>query len=178
MRSVKSFLAGADTQPHIEERWDDTLYRTMNSLYTLCVEKPYIADVMNHPEVGNGLESYMKRLRRLYVDQGMPEPLANQLVSMADSYAAGFMFRMRQRVLKKDDPHSNDLPSRVSGLLTGDALSAATDHRWELSVRASYGQRAFENGLFVIAEGIRIGAQPNACEWYTPQTIENPDDVR
>ena len=35
-------------------------------------------------------------------------------------------------------------------------------------VRAGYSERSFENGLFVIIEGIRAGAAPDPCQWRTP----------
>ena len=163
-------LNHADTRPIPGERWDDTLYRTMTSLYELCREKPFVADVMNHPEVGIGLEGYMMRLRKLFVEQCMPEPIAIQVVAMADAYVAGFLSRSRQRVVKEgEQEHAIHEPvSRVQGLLTGRIPDRGPDEHWRKTVKASYGDRSFENGLFIIAEGVRAGAEPDPCEWRTP----------
>ena len=62
--------------------------------------------------------------------------------------------------------------SRVPGMLTGRRIVStrivAPNDRWKRSVRAGYSERSFENGLFVIIEGIRAGAAPDPCQWRTP----------
>ena len=163
----EELLKLADTEPISGEHWEDTLYRIMFSLYDLCQARPYVADVMNLPEVGAGLEPYMMRVRKRFLEQGMPEPIAIQMIAIVDSFAAGFMFRLRQRVLNKDESKPVERESRVKGLLTGGG-TARPDKRWERSVRASYGERSFENGLFIIAEGVRQAASPEPCDWSTP----------
>ena len=164
------FLAHADTRPVPGERWDDTLYRTMTSLYMLCKQRPYVAEVMNHVEVGIGLEPYMMRLRKLFIDERMPEPIAIQVVAMADAYVAGFVARTRQRVVlgEAQDQEVHEPVSRVQGLLTGRVPDRGPDKRWKQTVKASYGDRSFENGLFIITEGVRAGAAPDPCDWHMP----------
>lgn len=62
--------------------------------------------------------------------------------------------------------------SRVVGMLTGKRVVSTRivepNDRWKRSVRAGYSERSFENGLFVIIEGIRAGAAPDPCRWRTP----------
>ena len=106
---------------------------------------------------------------------------------MADSFFAGFVLRSTQRIENKDQkakdaprgssqgdadavqPASFAAVSRVPGMLTGRREpSVRPNERWRKSVAAGYSARSFENGLFVIIEGIRAGAAPDPCEWRTP----------
>ena len=169
----EELLKLADTDPVSGEHWEDTLFRIMFSLYDLCQTHPYVADVMNLPEVGAGLEPYMMRVRKRFLEQGMPEVIAIQMIAIVESFTAGFIFRSRQRVFNKGVSKPVEKESRVKGLLTGSG-AARPDKRWERSVRASYGERSFENGLFIIAEGVREAASPEPCDWSTPHFETSP----
>ena len=180
------FLSRIDTRAVPGELWEDTLLRTMHSLRNACQAHPHVAQLLNDPLVGEGLEPYMMRLRALFLAQGMPEEIAIQLVAITDSFFAGFVLRSKQRVEreqeKKDAPRGSSqgdadavqpasfaAVSRVPGLLTGRREPALRpNERWRKSVAAGYSARSFENGLFVIIEGIRAGASPDPCNWRTP----------
>lgn len=59
--------------------------------------------------------------------------------------------------------------SRVPGMLTGRAApDFQPNERWRKTVEAGYSQLSFENGLFAIIEGVRVGAAPDPCTWHTP----------
>lgn len=178
------FLDRADTRAVRGELWEDTLLRTMHSLRRACASRPHFAELLNDPCISEGLEPYMMRLRALYLAQGMPEEIAVQMLSVADAFFAGFCLRSRQRV--SDGPRGKGAAperaagegarfaseSRVPGMLTGKRTVTTRivepNERWRRTVRAGYSERAFENGLFIIIEGIRAGAAPDPCRWRTP----------
>lgn len=172
------FLSRIDTRSVPGEPWETTLLRTMHALRNACQQHPNVAALLNDPLVGEGLEPYMMRLRALFLAQGMPEEIAIQLVAIADSFFAGFVLRSKQRVEREKDkeqePESTQQTSfaavsRVPGMLTGRRETVARPNdRWRKSVAAGYSARSFENGLYVIIEGIRAGAAPDPCEWRTP----------
>lgn len=181
------FLSRMDTRAVPGELWEDTLLRTMHALRNACLNHPHVAALLNDPLVGEGLEPYMMRLRALFLAQGMPEEIAIQLIAVADSFFAGFVLRSRQRVEREEEkgqevprgstqgdadavqPASFAAVSRVPGMLTGRREPAVRpNERWRKSVAAGYSARSFENGLFVIIEGIRAGAAPDPCAWRTP----------
>ena len=179
------FLERVDTRAVRGEQWGETLLRTMHSLRKACVEHPYFAELMNNPCISDGLELYMMRLRAIYLAQGMPEEIAVQLLSIADAFFAGFCLRSFQRVEKGEEPPAPDpnvhgagdgtrfaTESRVPGMLTGHRAPTTRivrpNERWRRTVKAGYSERSFENGLFVIIEGIRAGAAPDPCAWRTP----------
>lgn len=179
------FLERVDTRAVRGEQWGETLLRTMHSLRKACIEHPHFAELMNNPCISDGLELYMMRLRAIYLAQGMPEEIAVQLLSIADAFFAGFCLRSSQRVEKGEEPSSLDsnahgagdgtrfaTESRVPGMLTGHRAPTTRivrpNERWRRTVKAGYSERSFENGLFVIIEGIRAGAAPDPCAWRTP----------
>lgn len=194
---VARFLESADTRALRGEPWEETLLRTMRSLRHACVRRPHFARLLNDPCISEGLEPYMMRLRAIYLEQGMPEEIAVQMLSIADAFFAGFCLRSLQRVERekeKGERKEREKPtkrgvvptpvsgagdnarfateSRVPGMLTGRRVVStrivAPNDRWKRSVRAGYSERSFENGLFVIIEGIRAGAAPDPCQWRTP----------
>lgn len=191
------FLEGIDTRALPGEPWEETLLRTMRALRHACVRRPHFARLLNDPCISEGLEPYMMRLRAIYLGQGMPEEIAVQMLSIADAFFAGFCLRSLQRVEREDEkeqqrerekPSARErvvvpatgagdnarfaTESRVPGMLTGRRVVStrivAPNDRWKRSVRAGYSERSFENGLFVIIEGIRAGAAPDPCQWRTP----------
>lgn len=96
-----SFLESVDVSQRPGELWEETLMRTSHSLRRACQRHPHLANLLNHPAVGEGLEAYMMRLRSVYLAQGMPEDIAIQLVAMADALLAGYVLRSRQRLEDK-----------------------------------------------------------------------------
>lgn len=177
------FLERVDCSSRAGERWEATLLRVFDTLRRACEQHPHMAHLLIHQNVGAGLEPYMMRVRALFLVQGMPEEIAIQLVSIADSYVTGFMLRRAQRLEHEEAAAAsasragNGAPdavgfataSRVPGMLTGrrDA-GLRPNERWRKTVEAGYSQRSFENGLFAIIEGIRVGAAPDPCDWKTP----------
>ena len=148
------FLERVDTRAVRGEQWGETLLRTMHSLRKACVEHPHFAELMNNP-------------------------------CISDAFFAGFCLRSFQRVEKGEEPPAPDpnvhgagdgtrfaTESRVPGMLTGHRAPTTRivrpNERWRRTVKAGYSERSFENGLFVIIEGIRAGAAPDPCAWRTP----------
>ena len=179
------FLAQVDTRPVRGERWEDTLLRTMRDLRRACVNHPHLGELLNDRNVSEGLEPYMMRLRAIDLGQGMPEEIAVQMLSIADAFFAGFCLRAGQRVAEEPaaaptapaqrgagDGTRFATESRVPGLLTGKRAVTTRivepNDRWKRTVRVGYSERSFENGIFVIIAGIRAGAAPDPCRWYTP----------
>ena len=177
------FLATVDTRALRGERWEDTLLRTMLSLRRACARSPHFAELLSDARVGAGMEPYMLELRLIYLGQGMPEDVAVQLISIADSYLSGFLLRSRQnkriedaeneRKLSEADASRFAATSRVPGMLTGKANCAGApprfNERWRKTVAEGYSEPSFEKGLLVIIEGVRAGMGGQPCDWRTPQ---------
>lgn len=60
--------------------------------------------------------------------------------------------------------------SRVPGMLTGHTRQApppVPNEHWRRTTAAGYSSSSFENGLVIIAEGLRACLAPNPCDWRT-----------
>lgn len=61
--------------------------------------------------------------------------------------------------------------SRVPGMLTGRTHQApppVPNEHWRRTTAAGYSASSFENGLLIIAEGLRACLDPYPCDWRTP----------
>lgn len=61
--------------------------------------------------------------------------------------------------------------SRVPGMLTGRTNQApppVPNAHWRRTTAAGYSASSFENGLLIIAEGLRACLDPYPCDWKTP----------
>ncbi|MDO4442356.1 MAG: TetR family transcriptional regulator [Slackia sp.] len=178
------FLDGIDAEPIPGEPWDDAFLRIMHAKRRACLQHPHLAHLLSEPCVSAGLEPYAMRLRALYIEQGMPEDIAVQLVGIADAFFTGFCLRSLQCADGDAEPELRNesavagrssrfaVESRVPGMLTGkrgDSTRVAQPggHRHR-SIRESYSEQSFEAGLLVIVEGVRAGAAPDPCDWRTP----------
>ena len=179
------FLDGIDTGSLPGESWEDAFMRTMHAKRRACVEHPHLACLLNEPCVSAGLEPSLMRLCALYLEQGMPEDIAVQMLGIADAFFAGFCLRSFQRLGGESEKQEQGASapvadegarfaaeSRVPGMLTGrrDAPTRIVrpNEHWKRSVREGYSERSFEAGLLVIIEGVRAGAAPDPCLWRTP----------
>lgn len=85
------FMAGLDTGPVPGERWDDTMRRTMTSLYRNDIEHPQLASIEIDPFVAaQGLAGHTQRIVNLHLAQGMPEPILVQAWAFIDAFLTGF----------------------------------------------------------------------------------------
>lgn len=173
--ACEMFLKGVEVRSIPGEMWNDTLLRTMTALRRACLRNPHMGELLNDSEVSAGLEPYMMRVRSLFLAQGMPEEIAVQLLAIADSFFAGFILRSGQRLTDERAPQAAEASpsfaatSRVPGMLTGRAKpSVRLNDRWRQTVAAGYSLQSFENGLFVIIEGVRAGMGSHPCDWKTP----------
>ena len=66
-------MASMDTDPVPGEAWDDTLRRTMASIYRLEMAHPELATIEVVPQTGeNGLAEHTDKIVNLHLAQGCP----------------------------------------------------------------------------------------------------------
>lgn len=154
------FMAGLDTDPVPGERWDDTMRRTMGSIYRMEVAHPQLASIEVNPSAGYaGLAEHTERIVNLHLAQGMPEPVLRQAWALVDAYLTGFVgntLAMRYW----------NAQSATESAGKGDASSRPL---WQSVVGDAYTEDAFAHGVEIIIQGIRSFAAPDPCEWSTPR---------
>lgn len=186
---LERFMASMNTAPVPGERWDDTLRRTMTSLYELEMAHPQLASIEVTPEAGaEGLAVHTERIIAQYTAQGMPEPILAQLWAMVDAYLGGFIGNaLFAKMGKEAAPAFSDAPNAVgpsdaadtsvpSAALGASAPSdapapsdAADAPLWQRIVASAYTDEAFAQGIEIIIKGVRALAAPDPCEWRTPE---------
>ena len=73
---LQRLMASMDTDPVPGEAWDDTLRRTMTSIYRLEMAHPELATIEVVPQTGeNGLAEHTDKIVNLPLARGMPEPV-------------------------------------------------------------------------------------------------------
>ncbi len=89
---LQRLMASMDTDPVPGEAWDDTLRRTMTSIYRLEMAHPELATIEVVPQTGeNGLAEHTDKIVNLHLAQGMPEPVLTQAWALVDAYLTGFI---------------------------------------------------------------------------------------
>lgn len=89
---LQRLMASMDTDPVPGEAWDDTLRRTMASIYRLEMAHPELATIEVVPQTGeNGLAEHTDKIVNLHLAQGMPEPVLTQAWALVDAYLTGFI---------------------------------------------------------------------------------------
>lgn len=155
---LERFMDTMDTGPVPGERWDDTLRRTMTSLYREELAHPEIASIDVDPRADSGgLERHTERIVGLHLAQGWPEPVLHQAWALIDAYLTGFI--------------GNALALKRLGEgegTAGDAPAADEREPWQRIVEDAYTDEAFAHGVEIVIQGIRGLAAPDPCEWRTP----------
>lgn len=154
------FMAGLDTDPVPGERWDDTLRRTMGSIYRMEVAHPQLASIEVNPSAGYaGLAEHTEKIVNLHLAQGMPEPVLRQAWALVDAYLTGFIGNTLA-------VHHWEAQSTTELAGKDDASGRPL---WQSIVGDAYTDDAFAHGVEIIIQGIRSFAAPDPCEWSTPR---------
>ena len=160
---LERFMDTLDTSPIPGERWDDTLRRTMTSIYREELAHPELAVIEVEPRTARALERHTERIVSHHLAQGWPEPVLHQAWALIDAYLTGFI--------------GNALALRRLGKAVGAAPSSrdgeagASEERqpWQRIVEDAYTDEAFAHGVEIVIQGIRGLAAPDPCEWRTPE---------
>ncbi len=154
------FMATMDTDPVLGERWDDTLRRTMTSIYREDLSHPQLSSIEVESLVaGEGLARHTEKIVSLHLAQGMPVPLLSQTWAMVDAYLTGFI---DNAIAAAEEKAERDRAAARNG--APDALPL-----WQRIAADAYTDEAFAHGVEIIIRGVRALAAPDPCEWYTPE---------
>lgn len=170
---LERLMASMDTDPLPGEQWDDTLRRTMTSIYRVEMAHPELASIEVAPEAGErGLAEHTEKIVSLHLAQGMPEPVLRQAWALVDAYLTGFIgnslaiARMMGPMAPDATPRgASQQASADEGGPEGDAQRGAL---WQSIVADAYTEEAFAHGVEIIIQGIRALAAPDPCQWRTP----------
>lgn len=157
---LERFMATMDTDPVPGERWDDTLRRTMTSIYRKGVEHPQLSSIEVESAAVDGLARHTEKVVNLHLAQGMPEPVLSQAWAMVDAYLTGFTDNAIAVAAEREQREGPD-----------GARREAADERplWQRIVADAYTDEAFADGVEIIIQGIRALAAPDPCAWRTPE---------
>lgn len=179
---LERFMASLNTDPIPGERWDNTLRRTMTSIYREELAHSDLASIeVQSPTGAQGLEQHTNKIVNLHLAQGMPEPILTQAWAMVDAYLTGFagnaIALKREKVARERgsadlegqaargrNPQNQNLGGQTPENATPDDVPL-----WRRIVAEAYTDEAFAHGVEIIIEGIRGLAAPDPCEWYTPE---------
>lgn len=94
---LRRLMASMNTDPVPGETWDDTLRRTMTSIYQLEMAHPELATIEVVPQAGeNGLAEHTDKIVNLHLAQGMPESVLTQAWALGGRLSDG-LYRQRHR---------------------------------------------------------------------------------
>lgn len=158
---LQRFMADLDTDPIPGERWDDTMRRTMTSIYRKGVAHPDLSTIEVQPSVGaEGLAQHTDKIVSLHLAQGMPESVLTQAWALIDAYLTGFT---ANAIAVRSEQAALEASGTQSVQLSEDEIPL-----WQRIVAEAYTDEAFAHGVELIIDGIRSLAAPDPCEWYTP----------
>lgn len=157
---LERFMATMDTDPVPGERWDDTLRRTMTSIYRKGVEHPQLSSIEVESAAVDGLARHTEKVVNLHLAQGMPEPVLSQVWAMVDAYLTGFTDNAIAVAAEREQREG-----------AGGARREGAEERplWRRIVAEAYTDEAFAHGVEIIIDGIRALAAPDPCHWRTPE---------
>ncbi len=142
-----------DTHPIPGERWDDTIRRTTSSIREI-----YLRHVTAHlfaVEAGGaspGVEEHTQRIYKLHEDQGIPAPILRKAWRIIDAYLGGFILgEMEDARQHIEVSHEED------------------NETWRETAAGAYSEETFKDGIEIIIAGIRAMAEPDPCDWHTPE---------
>lgn len=157
---LERFMATMDTDPVPGERWDDTLRRTMTSIYRKGVEHPHLSSIEVESAAVDGLARHTEKVVNLHLAQGMPEPVLSQAWAMVDAYLTGFTDNAIAVAAEREQREG-----------AGGPRGEPAEERplWQRIVAETYTDEAFAHGVEIIIDGIRALAAPDPCAWRTPE---------
>lgn len=157
---LERFMATMDTDPVPGERWDDTLRRTMTSIYRKGVEHPHLSSIEVESAAVDGLARHTEKVVNLHLAQGMPEPVLSQAWAMVDAYLTGFTDNAIAVAAEREQREG-----------AGGPRGEPAEERplWQRIVAEAYTDEAFAHGVEIIIDGIRALAAPDPCHWRTPE---------
>lgn len=183
---LERFMDTLDTRPVPGERWDDTLRRTMTSIYREELAHPEIASIEVTSQAGaHGLARHTDRIVNLHLSQGMPESVLSQAWAMVDAFLTGFidnalaLGRAAEGEARTAAEEGAAPRSDGEGAPDGKEPGAASRPPWQRIVAQAYTDEAFAHGVDIIIQGIRGLAAPDPCEWRTPLAeVSEKDEIR
>lgn len=165
---LQRLMASMDTDPVPGEAWDDTMRRTMTSIYQLEMAHPELAAIEVDSRAGErGLANHTEKIVNLHLAQGMPELVLAQAWAFVDAYLTGFI---GGAIAVRTDGFSSgrgDSSTELKGESTG-SCSEGDVPLWRRIVAGAYTDETFAQGVELIIQGIRGLAAPDPCEWRTP----------
>ena len=160
---LQRLMASMDTDPVPGEAWDDTLRRTMTSIYRLEMAHPELATIEVVPQTGeNGLAEHTVNL---HLAQGMPEPVLTQAWALVDAYLTGFIGNAIAVRASRPSVDCGASGAQVAEGGSSAGCASSDTLPWQRVVAAAYTDEAFAHGV----QGIRALAAPDPCEWRTPE---------
>ncbi len=168
-----------DTAPIPGEAWDDTMRRTMSSIYRVEMAHPELSRIEVSPEAGKaGLARHTDRVVSLYLAQGMPEKVLTQAWALVDAYLTGFIGNALALQAEVSCPmRSATVEMGASRTECAETPLGESLPLWQRVVAGAYTDEAFADGVEIIIQGIRALAAPDPCEWRTPLAEEPADQV-
>ena len=158
---LERFMGTMDTDPVPGERWDDTLRRTMTSIYREGVDHPQLSSIeVESVAAADGLARHTEKIVSLHLSQDMPEAILSQAWAMVDAYLTGFTGNAIAAAAVRGQREGVD---RTGGE-AGDCRPL-----WQRIVADAYTDEAFANGVEIIIQGVRALAAPDPCNWRTPE---------
>lgn len=156
---LERFMDTLDTEPVPGEYWEDTLRRTMTSIYREELAHSELAIIEVEPRTARAMERHTNRIVNLHLAQGWPEPVLHQAWALIDAYLTGFVGNALA-LKRRGEEGGNDV----------DGGTPAADERepWQRIVEDAYTDEAFAHGVEIVIQGIRGLAAPDPCEWRTP----------
>lgn len=168
---LERLMASMDTRPVPGERWDDTLRRTMTSIYRTETAHPELARIEVVPQAGEtGLSEHTDKVVSMHLAQGMPEAVLTQAWAMVDAYLTGFIGNAIALQHSSAEP-MRPMTAELKGMEGSGEEPPTVEPQalWRRIVADAYTDEAFAQGVEIIIQGIRGLAAPDPCEWYTPE---------
>ena len=167
---LQRLMASMDTDPVPGEAWEDTLRRTMTSIYRLEMAHPELATIEVMPQTGeSGLAEHTDKIVNLHLAQGMPEPVLTQAWALVDAYLTGFIGNAIAVRANQSCGEGGAVGARAAEGERSAGRSGDDVPPWQRVVAAAYTDEAFAHGVEIIIQGIRALAAPDPCEWRTPE---------
>ncbi|ANE22245.1 TetR family transcriptional regulator [Denitrobacterium detoxificans] len=142
-----------DTHPIPGERWDDTIRRTTSSIREMYLNHSTAhLHTVESTGADPGMEEHIQRVYKLHEDQGIPAPILRKAWRIIDAYMGGFILGETDEV-----QHRSKLPHEE------------TAETWRETAAGAYSEETFHDGIEIIIAGIRAMAEPDPCDWHTPE---------
>lgn len=142
-----------DANPIPGELWEDTIRRTTASIRNIHLD--HAAARLYLVESGGdcaALEQHTQRIYQLHTEQGIPEEILRKAWRIIDAFLGGFL---QGEML---DVHNEEQVD-----------AASPRESWQETAAGAYSEETFHDGIDIIIAGIRAMAEPDPCDWHTPE---------